>query len=356
MPPPPDEGDHQAENASDGERRKELLVASGSGYRRASVHWDNLWMPFAAAVVLIIALGIYMFQTGEKRGLEATQTISNTLNRTTEIDALEQRLSDAGHDHELLQAQVAERDRTIRQLRKQVQTQLADLADVRSTEAKLERSLQRDQAENLRTKQERTALSQRLDAANTSLSQSQAELAFLRQAREQDELHAGSLADQIKDLYGQLKDREQTINQQQEMLADDRDIRDLMGARNLYIAEVYDVGRDGTTRKPYGRVFYTKGKSLIFYAYDLDQQPGVKETSTFQAWGQDGPEHQRALNLGIFYQDSTAQKRWVLKFDNPLKLDQIDAIFVTVEPHGGSEEPSGKRLLFASLRIEPNHP
>jgi len=46
---------------------------------------------------------------------------------------------------------------------------------------------------------------------------------------------------------------------------------------------VYDVERTGETRKPYGPVFYTKGKSLIFYAYDLDQQPGVKNASTFQA-------------------------------------------------------------------------
>jgi hypothetical protein len=59
-----------------------------------------------------------------------------------------------------------------------------------------------------------------------------------------------------------------------------------MGARDLYIAEVFDVARDGQTQKPYGMVFYTKGKSLIFYAYDLDQQAGLKSASTFQALGQ----------------------------------------------------------------------
>jgi hypothetical protein len=140
------------------------------------------------------------------------------------------------------------------------------------------------------------------------------------------------------------------------LLAEDRDIRDLMGARDLYIAEVYDVARDGATQKPYGRMFYTKGKSLIFYAYDLDQQPGVKEASTFQAWGQNGPDRQQALSLGIFYQDSVANKRWVLKVDDPRALEQINAVFVTVEPHGGSRKPSGKPLLFASLRIDANHP
>jgi ATP-binding cassette subfamily B protein len=35
-----------------------------------------------------------------------------------------------------------------------------------------------------------------------------------------------------------MKDRDDTIEQQREFLARDRDIRDLMGARDLYIAEV----------------------------------------------------------------------------------------------------------------------
>jgi len=64
----------------------------------------------------------------------------------------------------------------------------------------------------------------------------------------------------------------------------------------------------------------------------------------------------RAMNLGIFYVDNTTHKRWVLKFDDPKSLDQIDAVFVTVEPKGGSRKPSGKQLLFAYLRVEPNHP
>ena len=129
-----------------------------------------------------------------------------------------------------------------------------------------------------------------------------------------------------------------------------------MGARDLYVAEVYDVERTGETKKPYGRVFYTKGKSLIFYAYDLDQQAGVKNASTFQAWGRRGPDWQQALNLGIFYVDNASKKRWVLRFDDPKALAQIDAVFVTVEPNGGSHKPSGKPLLFAYLHIDPNHP
>ena len=35
---------------------------------------------------------------------------------------------------------------------------------------------------------------------------------------------------------------------------------------------------------------------------------------------------------------------------------EIDGIFVTIEPNGGSSKPSGKSLLFAYLRVDPNHP
>jgi hypothetical protein len=140
------------------------------------------------------------------------------------------------------------------------------------------------------------------------------------------------------------------------MLAKDRDIRELMGARDLYMTEIYDVAGTGETRTPYGRLFYTRGKSLIFYAYDLDEQTGLKKAATFQAWGRRGPDVERAINLGVFYQDNETKKRWILKCNDPKTLAQIDGVFVTVEPKGGSRKPTSKRLLFASLKIEPNHP
>ena len=54
-----------------------------------------------------------------------------------------------------------------------------------------------------------------------------------------------------------------------------------MGARKLYIADVFDVDSGSRTRKPFGRVFYTQNKSLIFYSFDLAHEPGVKNAITF---------------------------------------------------------------------------
>jgi hypothetical protein len=46
----------------------------------------------------------------------------------------------------------------------------------------------------------------------------------------------------------------------------------------------------------------------------------------------------------------------VLRSDDPKHLAEIDAVFVTVEPRGGSQKPTGKPLLYALLRKEANHP
>jgi hypothetical protein len=172
----------------------------------------------------------------------------------------------------------------------------------------------------------------------------------------EDTAESTSLKVQINDLNTALKDKDKEIAQEQELLQHDHDIRNLIGARNLYIAEIYDVAKSGDTQKPFGRVFYTKDKSLIFYGYDLDQQRGVKRASTFQAWGRRESDHQHDVSLGLLYQDDANQKRWALKFNDAKTIAQIDAVFVTVEPEGGSTKPSGKPLLFTYLRLDPNHP
>jgi Putative zinc-finger len=332
-----------------------FAFAHRNGYRPSRVNWNHVWLPFAACILLSLALGTYSYRLGRDR---PSQVVSENRpdSNSTQTTALEQQISDADHDRQLLRDQLAERERAMASLRLQINQQSTSLERIRTAQASLEQSLQNDQAERERITGERSALEQKLDLAQTSVQQMQAELESARQQRSEGEAQDGSLEAQIKDLNGQLRDREQTINKQDDLLSHDRDIRDLMGARDLYIAEVYDVGRDGATQKPCGRVFYTKGKSLVFYAYDLDEQPGVRNARTFQAWGRRGADMQEALNLGIFFEDSAAKKRWVLKFDDAKTLEQIDAVFVTVEPNGGSHKPSGKPLLFAYLKVDPNHP
>jgi hypothetical protein len=183
----------------------------------------------------------------------------------------------------------------------------------------------------------------------------QLELVGLRAERDRVKLRMASLETDVEALTLANRDQQRRLQDQEQYLSEDRDIRELMGARQLYVADVFDVSSDSRTRKPYGRVFYTKGKSLIFYAFDLDRQPGVKNAA-FQAWGRNEASQKKPLSLGILYKDDDASRRWVLRFDDPRRLEEIDSVFVTVEPSGGSKKPTGKAFLVASLRREANHP
>jgi hypothetical protein len=316
--------------------------------------WRNVWTLCAAGVLLCIALGLSAYRVGMRRGVKTAAVTPPA--RQEPAPPLELQVSDAAHEREVLRAQMVQRDHVIVDLRHQLEQQSTGMSRMKSAQTKLEIDLENGQAGRQALLQERSDVTQKVDAAQAKSQSLQDKLDSLERQSSEDKQRAAALEAKVTDLNHLLHDREATIDQQQELLAHDRDIRDLMGARDLYVAEVYDVERTGETKKPYGRVFYTKGKSLIFYAYDLDQQAGVKNASTFQAWGRRGPDRQQALNLGIFYVDNSAKKRWVLRFDDPKALAQIDAVFVTIEPNGGSQKPSKKPLLFTYLHIDPNHP
>jgi len=317
--------------------------------------WRNVEILCAAGLVLFVALGLLAYQIGTRHGAHVVSV--STSRKPVDLNDLQQQLADAGHDRDVLRSQIVDRDKQIATLRRELEQQGSELSRMQSAEHQLAADLENGQAGTQDLLQQQAALAQKLEKAEAKNQGLQERLGLLERQSSQDKQQAGALEAQIVDLTRVLREREATIDQQQELLAHDRDIRELMGARDLYVAEVYDVERTGETKKPYGRVFYTKGKSLIFYAYDLDQQAGIKNASSFQAWGRRGPDWQKALNLGVFYVDNASKKRWVLRFDDPKALAQIDAVFVTVEPNGGSHKPSSnKPLLFAYLHIDPNHP
>jgi hypothetical protein len=310
---------------------------------------------YAAGILLAIALGVSVYQVGIRRGVDtAKATLPPPV--LQDLTPLEAQVSDAAHDREVALAQVAQRDRQVAELRRQLEKQSAELAQMKAAQDQLASDLKSSNAGKDDLAKRQAELEAKLTGAQANVQSSQQKLDGLLKQSADEQARATQLTTTVNDLTRELHQRDQDLQQKDELLAKDRDIREVMGARDLHVAEVYDVAGTGETQKPYGRVFFTEGKSLIFYAYDLDQEPEVKNASTFQAWGRRGPDWGHALPLGIFYQDNASKKRWVMKLDNPKTLAQIDAVFVTVEPHGGSHKPSGKPLLFAYLKSEPNHP
>ena len=322
---------------------------------------------YAAGFLLVVGLTVSAYRLGERKA--AVLSHSDQL-RGSGGQSLQQQVAALTQEGQTLAVRLRERDQVVESLASQMNLQVVDITKLKEKEKNLQHVIQKGEETKNQVVSERDDINQqlksaqhRLDDVSQQLALAQAnfirtedQLNHLRQQRDTDFIGAASLEERIAELSKLLKGRDETIAQEQQLLSADRDIRELMGARDLYLAEVYDVARNGENEKPFGRVFFTKNKSLIFYAYDLDQQPGVTNANTFQAWGRRGLDHKKTLSLGIFYMDNAANKRWVLKVDDPQTLQQIDSVFVTVEPKGGSPEPSRDKLLFAYLRVPPNHP
>jgi hypothetical protein len=199
-------------------------------------------------------------------------------------------------------------------------------------------------------------LSARLSETQGTLDKLSAELKTVRESHAQDASVIARQESQLLEAEEKLAAAMNAMDRDRKLLVADRDIRDLMGARNLRIIDVFDVDGKGKTRKPFGRVFFTEGKSLIFYAFDLgNDRPGL-QSAAYQAWGSEGSFEHGVRSLGIFYRDDQKTNRWVLKFDDPDVLAEIDSVFVTTEPTGGSKKPTGGRLLAAYVKASLNHP
>jgi hypothetical protein len=225
----------------------------------------------------------------------------------------------------------------------------------------IEAQLSAEQSAYAQLNEEKLRVSQQLAAAQTELDSVRNKWNRAGTDSAQQEGQMAARETEVKELKASVEEKDVELSEKDRMLAldkdflaHDRDIRDLIGARNLYIADIFDTTENGKTAKQFGRIFYTKDRSLIFYGFDLDSQAGRTHDVSFQVWGS-GSDRPTPVSLGLFYQDDT-HKRWVLRCNDPKSLARLDMVFVTVEPPGGSSRPTGKQLLRAYLQIHPNHP
>jgi hypothetical protein len=357
------------------EARGRLLAAAGLAgerlptprvaYKRHLSRHAGLAGALAASLAACLAIGAWQLSQRGDRGRTSAVTISAVGHvsappapnppdtalaaQTASIARLRAEVASRNLELDKLQSQLHLLQQRFDQERTASRHDMKELAEAKADSDGQVRvlSLQRDK------------LSEQLRDARLMSEGEEAELASLHAAQEMALDQLTNRENRLREVSAINQDQEKRLKDVEQMLASDRDIRDLMSARNLYIADVFDVDSTSRTRKPFGRIFYTRGKSLLFYAFDLDRQPKVKEASAFQVWGKKETaqgEAARPLDLGILYLDSESNRRWVLRFDDPQALAEIDAVFVTVEPRGGSRKPSGKPFLFAMLRKEANHP
>lgn len=256
---------------------------------------------------------------------------SNALTKPDQPSAVESKLRDAlrseeQHDADL-QASLAAREKEL------LAAERAN-ADLRATIAEHE---------------------QEFENTRTLLTSKSAELERVRASADSDQATLVELKYKVQELTDRLNTESADIERERNLLSKGREIRDIIGARNLHIVDVYDADSKGHTKRPFARAFYTEGKSLVFYAYDLPGQHADAKL-TYVAWGQKNGQKSSIRNLGILVDDDQGQKRWSLNFTDPQVLAEIDSVFITLEPSGNTGQPSGKRMLTAYLNDAVNHP
>jgi hypothetical protein len=198
------------------------------------------------------------------------------------------------------------------------------------------------------------SLTAKLEEYQRNLAQLSAELRNMTDGHHQDANAMTAQDARVKDLEEKLRDTTAELQRTKSLLKPDHDIRDLMTARNLHVVDVMDVDGKGTTRRTFARAFYTEGKYLMLYVYDPVGPRGNSEFA-LQGWGTRGSSN-IARNLGIFYVDKPKSNLWILEFNNPRVLAEIDSVFVTIEPPGGSKKPTSEGFLYAYLKGAANHP
>jgi len=234
--------------------------------------------------------------------------------------------------------------------------------EVRAVQDKLAKS--DEHAAELETKlnevqQQSQKQAQEVIQARNELSTAMVELTQAKDSVNASQATIQSLQYKLSDRETRLTEVSASVERERQMLSAGREIRDIMGARDLHIVDVIDRDGKGRVRKAFGRAFYTQGKSLIFYAFDLPTKNTADGKFVYAAWGSNSNNlnNKAAHNLGIFYNDDQTQHRWAMKFDDPKLLEEIDTVFVTLEPAGKPfAAPTGKPILEAYFGTPPNHP
>ena len=267
--------------------------------------------------------------------------------------------NDAAADHQH-QDELEQSRRQIAELQQRLAAAEAHADDSSGAIATLRKQLQAEETQREQIASDRDVLSKQLVTAQTDIQTLGAKLTSAAAGSDQQSGRVAMLEAKVQALNVSLDEADNALNDKDRMLAldkdflsHDRDIRDLIGARNLYIADIFDTTETGKTAKPFGRIFYTKNSSLVFYGFDLEKQAGLERDASFQVWG--SGSDRPPVSLGLFYQDDS-HNRWVLRCSDPKSLARLNMVFVTVEPPGGSTKPTGKRLLRAYLQIASNHP
>lgn len=239
-----------------------------------------------------------------------------------------------------------------------------EVAALKAERSRIEQGLHRAENEGRELQGAATGMKEQIATLTTELqatraTQTKAEEALqqLKSERDSDQAAMQAQNREIRSLNERLQDQSSAKERDQDVLNAETRLRELVGARNLHIVDVYDTDANGKTKKAVGRVFYTQGQSLVFYAYDLSTNKADTGKYAYYVWGHKEGDDEGVRNLGTLDPDDVSQKRWTLKVNDAKALSNIDRVFVTLEQNGKLDlRPHGKKILSAYLGSPANHP
>ncbi|HUN61940.1 MAG TPA: hypothetical protein VMU53_08115 [Candidatus Sulfotelmatobacter sp.] len=287
-------------------------------------------MAALAAMVLLLLYGPGLYSRATPGGtarLAQIQQQNKALNTT--IAQLNESLAAKQREIETLRTQLGTANKTAESLRHENETQRASSQIVPFPTELQNRDKQLDEARN--------------------------EIQRINQLHADDAASLTAQQVRIAQLSDQLRVASATLDLERQLTAAGKDIRELLTARELHVIDVRDTDANGKPTKAFGRIFVTEGKTLTFYAFDLDQGRAINAKHRFAVWGSPQAKGTPAKSLGFFYVDDKTQNRWALKVSDPTLINEVSAVFVTVAPSAGTTAPTGPQLLYAYLG-QPNHP
>ncbi len=258
-------------------------------------------------------------------------------------------------ENAMLSSRLAQRELEVDSQQEQIQGLQSQVRNLTQSMAAYRREREQKGIRIGQSTSQTAQLTEELQNRERQLAQASEELARINKLRASDQASLVAQQIRINEISDQLRIASATLDMERQLTAAGRDIRELMVARQLHVVDVRDTDTNGKPRPAFARIFLTERKSLMFYAFDLNEGSPSNAKAHFQVWGEQLAKDHLVRSLGLLYVDDKAQKRWALKVEDPSLLNEINSVFVTVAAPGAGDKPSGQRLLYAYLG-EPNHP
>lgn len=317
--------------------RSEGILLSRTETPEPSRFRFSFWPVLAGALATAVLMAV-LFPSISKRFSPASQSKG-------EVDGLK-------HENDNLSAQLAARDQELANLQKQVGDLTAQLGTAVKTADNYRRESQQKGIRLGRSSSQTAQLLEQLENQDQQLQASTSEIARINQLRATDQASLQAQRQRIREISDQLRIADATLDAERQLSAAGQDIRELLVSRQLHVVDVRDTDENGKPTRAFGRVFLTEGKSLMFFAFDLNDPKVIDAKARFQVWGERIGQKGSLRVLGVLSPDDKTQNRWALKVDNPSLLRNVNSVFVTISAPTGDHR--GEKLLNAYLD-QPNH-